>query len=172
MPSELHGHLYTIANKTSDYCNRRADEHHLQARTWSSVNRWLTLPAAVLAGAAGTALLTDSTNQTAVLIAGGVALIVAALTAASHALGPDALASQHKKGYDGFSSLGTRFEMFRDCTLEMNRSNEELTTELNDLLTTRDKLAATVPETSMRARKKVGARAGSAPRSDKCEAAI
>jgi len=154
--AELRAHLHRIADKTSTYCNRRADEHHLQARTWSSVNRWLTFPAAVLAGAAGTAIFADSTDETVVLIAGGIALLVAALTAASHVLAPDELANQHKKGFDGFAALGTRFEMFRDCTLELQRSNEQLTTELTDLLDKRDELAATVPETSMRARKKVG----------------
>jgi hypothetical protein len=149
----LHKHLYGIADETATECHRRADEHHVQARTWSSVNRWLSLPAAVLAGIAGTAIIANSTDQTLVLIAGSISLLVAALTAASHVLAPDQLANQHKKGFDGFSSLATRFELFRDCALELQRSNEQLTTELTDLLDRRDKLAATVPETSMRARK-------------------
>lgn len=152
---ELRNHIYKIADEAKTYCDTRADEHYQQARTWSSINRKLTLPAAVLAGAAGTAIIADSSTEIVVLIAGAVALVVAALTAASHVLGANDLANQHKKGFDGFSALATRFQVFRECTLQLQRSNEELMTELSELLDKRNALAAALPETSMRARNKV-----------------
>lgn len=148
----LSEHLKEIAGGEALYCSVRADEHHVQARTWSGVNRWLNLPAAVLAGAAGTAIIADSTNETVVLLGGVAALVVAALTAASHVLAADQTSTQHKQAYDGFYALATRFEMFRDVTLELSRTDEQLTKELSGLIDKRDQLAAEVPETSRRAR--------------------
>jgi hypothetical protein len=152
---ELRQDLYKLANSTSIGCDWRAAEHFQAARRWSSVHRWLALPAAVLAGIAGTAIIAESADETIVVIAGVVALIVAALTAASGVLAPDERANQHKKGFDGFSSLRTRFLVFRDCTIELPRSGEALTQELSALLDKRDELAAAVPETPRWAQNRV-----------------
>ncbi len=153
--TELHQQLRKLANNTSIGCDWRAEEHFQAARRWSSVHRWLALPAAVIAGIAGTAIIAESKDETLVLVAGILALVVAALTAASGVLIPDERASQHKKGFDGFSSLRTRFLVFRDVTLKLRRSDEDLQKELSALLDRRDELAAAVPETPMWARRKV-----------------
>jgi hypothetical protein len=119
------------------------------------VHRWLALPAAVIAGAAGTAIIADSNNESLVLIAGLATLFVASLTAASGVLTPDEQANQHKRAFDGFSALRTRFLVFRDCTLWLQRSDDELTKALTELLTKRDELAAAVPEPPRWAQRKV-----------------
>jgi hypothetical protein len=109
----------------------------------------------VLAGIVGTAIIANSEDQTTVLVAGILTLVVAAMTAASGVLTPDEQANRHKKGFDGFSSLRTRFLVFRDCTLELQRSGEQLTDELRELLDKRDALASAVPETPRWARNRV-----------------
>jgi len=152
---EVREHLHKLANNTSIGCDWRAAEHYQAARRWSSVHRWLALPAAVLAGVAGTAIIADSTNEALVLVSGVIALMVAGLTAASGVLTPDARASEHKKGFDGFSSLRTRFLMYRDCTLLLEGSEQELADQLTGLLDRRDELAAVVPETPLWAQRKV-----------------
>lgn len=151
---ELYDSLHKLANSTSIGCDWRAEEHYQAARRWSSVHRWLTLPAAVIGGVAGTAIIADSTAETLVLVAGLVAILVAALTAANGVLTPEERASQHKKGYDGFSSKRTQFLVFRDCTLRLGKAPEILEAELKELLSKRDDLASAVPEPPMWARKK------------------
>lgn len=156
MPGDdLRAQLRKLANSTSIGCDWRAAEHYQAARRWSSVHRWLALPAAVIAGAAGTAIIAESSNESLVLIAGLAALLVASLTAAAGVLTPDERANQHKKAFDGFSALRTRFLVFRDCTLWLQRTDEELTHELTELLNKRDELAAAVPEPPRWAQRKV-----------------
>jgi hypothetical protein len=147
--------LRKLADNTSIGCGWRAAEHYQAARRWSSVHRWLSLPAAVIAGAAGTAIIANTSDQTLVLIAGLAGLLVAGLTAASGVLTPDERANQHKKAYDGFSALLTRFRVFRDATLRSQRSDEELTQTLTKLLDQRDELAAVAPEPPLWAQRKV-----------------
>ena len=152
---DLRARLGTLADSTSIGCDWRAAEHYQAARRWSSVHRWLALPAAVIAGAAGTAIIADSSNESLVLIAGLAALLVASLTAAAGVLTPDERANQHKKAFDGFSALRTRFLVFRDCTLWLEMTDEELTQALTELLNKRDELAAAVPEPPRWAQRKV-----------------
>jgi hypothetical protein len=152
---EVRSSLRKLANNTSIGCDWRAAEHYQAARRWSSVHRWLALPAAVIAGAAGTAIIADSKNETLVLIAGLAGLLVAALTAANGVLRPNERATQHKNAYDGFSALRTRFLLFRDGELRLERSDEELAEALTELLNRRDELAAAVPEPPRWAQDKV-----------------
>lgn len=153
--AEIRNSLRSLANNTSIGCDWRAAEHYQAARKWSSVHRWLALPAAVIAGATGAAIIAESKDQALILIAGLAGLLVAALTAANGVLSPDERAAQHKKAYDGFSALRTRFLVFRDCTLLLERSDEELTQALTELLNRRDELAGAVPEPPRWAQRKV-----------------
>jgi hypothetical protein len=132
----------------------RADEHQLAAGFWGIVHRGLTSIAAVSAAIAGTSLLTAAKGGWRIA-AGILALIASALSALDTTLRAGQLAEDHKRGFDGFTRMRTKWLQFESVTLGLRHTDQELAEEFQRLVSERDQLSERVPAPPRWAAKRV-----------------
>lgn len=132
------------------------------ASFWSKVHLYIGIPAAILAAIAGASALSqfDYSN----IIAGILAIVVAALTAVTTFLNPNEKANSHHNAGINYNSLKTRTRIFHEIDCNCDLSIKDLTEELQELVKERDTLNQESPQISRRAyeRAKKGIQAGEA----------
>ena len=124
--------------------HKRAMQHNVAAGFWGIVHRGLTATAAVASAIAGTTVFTVATGGWR--IAGGVlALVAAALSTLDVTLRAGQLAEDHKRGFDGFTQMRTKWLQFKDVDMNLGSSPEDLAAEFRKLIGDRGQLSERVP---------------------------
>jgi len=136
--------LEVRAENMSSQSNRRADVHRLAAGFWGLVHRGLTSIAAVSAAIAGTSLLTSATGGWRIA-AGILALMAAVLSALDTTLRAGQLAEEHKRGFDGYIRIRTKWVQFRYVTLGLQYTENQLAEEFQRIVAESDQLAERIP---------------------------
>jgi hypothetical protein len=90
--------------------------HFNAAASWARVHLWLGLPTAVLAAIAGVSAFKQHPE-----LAGVLAILVAAITAATTFLNPSGRASAHQTAGNQFLTLRNQTRVFRTVTLASRR---------------------------------------------------
>jgi hypothetical protein len=131
-----------IAAREIENDARIAASCHFSAATfWYTLYYALGLPTSVLAAVAGVAALRDHT-----LVAAGLAIGVAALSAATTFLNAGERAHAHSKKRAQYEELKNAIRFFRTVTIAMTQSDDELATELARHARTRDTLNRDSPQ--------------------------
>tara|TARA_R100000027_G_C2245716_1_gene93208 strand:+ start:733 stop:1224 length:492 start_codon:yes stop_codon:yes gene_type:complete len=118
-----------------------AKGHYNTADRWNKIHLWIGIPNAVLAAIAGLSAFNDET-----LIAGSLAVSVAAITAITTFLNPGDRSSTHKRCAGEYLSLRNKSRIFENITSKHCKSEEELTSRFEEMINKRDDLNATSPQ--------------------------
>lgn len=136
-----------------------AKGHFSSATVWGKVYLWLGIPSAVLAAIAGVSALSTFDNSD--VVAGVLALIVAALAAITTFLNPNERTNLHHASGTRFNSLRNNARIFREIDCESQDPDDELIRKLKELATRRDELNEQSPQIGrwayQRARKSIEA---------------
>jgi hypothetical protein len=108
-----------------------AKGHFAAAEAWSKLNLILGLPAALLAAIAGGAALTRFDHHS--LIAGLLAICVAALTAMVTFLNPQEKANLHARAGNAYTSLRNKSRIFGEIHCSLDTPESELLAKLEEL---------------------------------------
>lgn len=108
------------------------------------MHRGLTSTAAVTAAIAGTSLLTAATGGWRIA-AGVLALTAAVLSTLDTTLKAAQSAEDHKRGFDGFTRMRTRFVQFGFVTVKLDQTPQQLAETFQGLVNERDQLSERVP---------------------------
>lgn len=115
--------------------------HYNAADRWSYIHLWIGIPNAVLAGIAGISAFNGSE-----IVAGSLAVVVAAVTAVNTFLNPGDRASTHKRCAGEYHSLRNRARIFSNIVCRSFTSDEELGARFEELIAKRDDLNAVSPQ--------------------------
>ena len=118
-----------------------AKGHFEAARRWNQVHFWIGLPAAVMSAGAGVSALSDEG-----LLAGVLALFVAALTATATFLNPSNRSTMHHQAGTQFNGVRNRARFFREIELGLGRTDADLALSLRELTKERDDLNVSSPQ--------------------------
>jgi hypothetical protein len=117
--------------------------------------------AAVAAAIAGTTLLTAAGGAWRI-VAGAIALLAAVFSTLDTTLKAGQLTEEHKRAFDGFTRMRTKWLQFQDITLALGQTDKELAEEFQRLIVERDQLSEQVPPPPEWARTIVAARKSAA----------
>jgi hypothetical protein len=115
--------------------------HFGAAKRWSRLHFWLGLPAAVGAAIAGAAALNDKAALSAV-----VAMAVTAMTATLTFLNPSDKANTHHSAGTRFNALRNSARRFREVTMLLGHTPDELAEMLAVIAKDRDSLNDSSPQ--------------------------
>ena len=118
-----------------------AKGHYNAADRWKYVHLWIGIPNAVLAAIAGI-----SAFEGCELLAGGLAIAVAAITATNTFLNPGDRSSIHHRCAGEYLSLRNRARIFNNIVLKQCSSSDEVNSKFNELVDKRDDLNSTSPQ--------------------------
>lgn len=128
--------LIAEAKRIQEDCLYSAKGHFEVAGRWTRVHFWLGIPSAALAAIAGASALAefDSNN----VVAGVLALVVAALTAISTFLNPNQRAGQHKVSGNQYLAIRNKVRVFADLEVDFESNKGLLLEQLKELGKERD----------------------------------
>ena len=151
--------LFVEASRVEEDSLFSARGHFEASRSWSKTHFSLGLPTAVIAGLSGVSALQD-----APLLAGGLAIIAAALASVMTFVNPSERAAAHHATGTKFNSLRNRARIYREIDLPGPLSLGEKTEQLRTLSQERDDANETSPQITRRAfqRAREGIEAGEA----------
>lgn len=129
------------ASRIEEDCTHSAKGHFEAARIWGWCNLGLGLPAVVLGAVAGVSAL-----KAMPILAGVLAILGSALTAALTFLKPSDRVSGHHMAGTRFNSLKNRARFFREVELPQETDPKRLTRALRTLAKERDELNQLSPE--------------------------
>lgn len=118
-----------------------AKGHYNVAARWQYVHLWIGIPNATLAAIAGL-----SAFQGSELVAGSLAVSVAAITAISTFLNPSGRSSTHKRCAAEYHALRNKARMFINITCRHCSSDNELSAKFEEMVSKRDDLNAASPQ--------------------------
>ncbi len=121
-----------------------AKGHFVVADFWVSFHLWIGVPTAVLAAIAGTSALSQFEKHN--IIAGILAIIVAALTAVTTFLNPNEKANSHLNAGNNYNSLRNKARIFCEIDSYGEDSDQEITKQLKELAKQRDGLNQDSPQ--------------------------
>jgi hypothetical protein len=141
-------------------CAARAEEHRVSTVRWNFWSMWLGFGAAFATAVAGVSFLASAKAGTwLAIVAGALALIAAAATAANTALQPRVRADEHKRAFDAYEILRKDLRDFMDLTLA--REPQSAYDTYGKLARRRRELQSEAPAIEEWARKKVRKAGGS-----------
>jgi len=115
-----------------------AKGHFEVADYWTHYHLYLGIPAATLSAIAGAAALAQFDNHS--IIAGVLAIIVAALTGVTTFLNPNEKASAHQNVGNKYNALRNKARAFYNLDTLMEESEQKLVEQLKALARQRDEL--------------------------------
>lgn len=118
-----------------------AKGHYNTSDRWRHVHLWIGIPNAILAAVAGLKAF-----EGADIMAGTLALIVAAIAALYTFLNPGDRASTHRRCAGEYLSLRNQSRIFVNITSRSSDSDHEIKTRFEELVSKRDNLNATSPQ--------------------------
>lgn len=114
-----------------------AKGHFYTAQSWSNINLWLGCFSAFFSAIAGASAMSQFCYHD--ILAGGLSMIVAGLTAIITFINPNEKASTHQKAGNNYSALRNDIRIFYD--IEIDKADDEQTVgELKKLNDRRNKL--------------------------------
>lgn len=118
--------------------------HFVAASGWKNFHLWIGVPMVIMSSIAGAAALArfDTTN----LIAGLLAITVAALSGVMTFLNPNERVSAHQAAGNAFDALLNKTRIFRVIDCWNTESDEILTERIKDLSTQKSRLNETSPQ--------------------------
>ena len=129
------------ASRIEEDCTHSAKGHFEAARIWGWCNMGLGLPAVVLGAVAGVSAL-----KAMPVVAGVLAILGSALTAALTFLKPSDRVSGHHVSGTRYNSLKNRARLFREVDVPQATDPKRLTRALRTLAKERDELNQLSPE--------------------------
>jgi len=122
-----------------------AKGHFAAAHLWSVCHIWLGMPTSVLAAvAAASAFLKSEKN----MVAGLISTLVAALSAVTTFLNPNARGAAHLKAGNSYDALHNKTRIFRTIECWSGESDTILTKKLKDFSEEKNKLNRESPQPS------------------------
>ncbi|PIR85045.1 hypothetical protein COU15_02625 [Candidatus Kaiserbacteria bacterium CG10_big_fil_rev_8_21_14_0_10_45_20] len=117
--------------------------HFYAAQFWTNLHLWIGVPATILAAVAGASALSQFDNHQ--IIAGVLAILVAALSAVSTFINPNENAAIHHNAGNRYNSLKNRARIFSEIDVDVE-SDEDLLVKLRTLSAERDELNEKSPQ--------------------------
>ncbi len=117
--------------------------HFYAAQFWTNLHLWIGIPATILAAIAGASALSQFDNHQ--IIAGVLAILVAALSAVSTFVNPNEKATIHHSAGNRYNSLKNRARIFSEIDMDIE-SDESLLAKLKTLSAERDELNEKSPQ--------------------------
>ncbi len=117
--------------------------HFYAAQLWTNLHLWIGIPATILAAIAGASALSQFDNHQ--IIAGVLAILVAALSAVSTFVNPNEKATIHHSAGNRYNSLKNRARIFSEIDMDIE-SDESLLAKLRTLSAERDELNEKSPQ--------------------------
>jgi len=117
--------------------------HFYAAQFWTNLHLWIGIPATILAAIAGASALSQFDNHQ--IIAGVLAILVAALSAVSTFVNPNEKAAIHHSAGNRYNSLKNRARIFSEIDVGIE-SDESLLAKLRTLSAERDELNEKSPQ--------------------------
>ena len=115
-----------------------AKGHYEAAKYWTNLHLLIGIPTTILSAAAGASALTQFDNHS--IIAGILAITVAALIALTTFLNPNEKANSHQSAGDKFSAIRNSIRMFYNIDSSLVTPEHELIRQLKDFAKQRDEL--------------------------------
>jgi hypothetical protein len=115
-----------------------AKGHYEAAKYWRNLHLLIGIPTVVLSATAGASALTQFDYHN--IIAGFLAITVAALTALTTFLNPNEKANSHQNAGDKFSAIRNGVRMFYNIDSSLATPEHELIRQLKDFAKQRDEL--------------------------------
>lgn len=112
--------------------------HYEEANYWSRLHLLLGIPTAIISAIAGVSALAQFDNHA--VLAGVLAIIVAALSGITTFLHPDGKATTHQSSGSKYSTLRNKVRAFYNLDIYVGESEQELLDQLKSLATQRDEL--------------------------------
>lgn len=136
--------LLREARRIEEDANYSARSHFVAARRWRAVHLWVGIPTVIASAVSGLSALGQFDNHN--VIAGLLALLVAAAIAVTTFLNPHKQASVHLEAGNRFLALRNQARFFYtiDCR-DQQHTDTELTTMLRRLAHRRDSLNQNAP---------------------------
>lgn len=131
------------AERIEEDCLYSAKGHFQAGRFWGNFNLWIGIPTTILA-AVGSATALSSFDSHG-LVAGILAIIVAALSAVATFVNPVERADTHLSAGNKYNSLRNRARTFGEIDIDIER-NDKLLLTLKDLSKERDGLNQELPQ--------------------------
>ncbi|GGE94564.1 SLATT domain-containing protein [Shewanella carassii] len=141
MNEELLKEYQSETNRIEEDAIHSAKAHYNAAERWSHINLFIGIPNAVLAAFAGVEAFKGSE-----VLAGSLAIAVAAITAISTFLNPGDRASNHKRCAGEYLALKNRSRIFNKIDCERIESEDKLDAIFKELVDKRDNLNSTSPQ--------------------------
>ncbi len=118
-----------------------AKGHYNTADRWQHVHLWIGIPNAILAAVAGVSAFEGST-----IVAGSLAIVVAAVAALSTFLNPGDRSSTHRRCAGEYLSLRNNSRIFVNIRSHSNDSDQKINAQFEELVVKRDDLNSTSPQ--------------------------
>lgn len=118
-----------------------AKGHYNAADRWRYCHLWIGIPNAILAAISGVSAFEGST-----VLAGSLAIAVAAVAAVNTFLNPGERAATHRRCGGEYLSLRNKSRIFMNITTHIYESDERLNISFEELVTKRDDLNSTSPQ--------------------------
>jgi len=140
MTESLLDKLAAESRRIEEDAEHSAKGHYNAADRWGRCHLWLGLPAAVLAAIASAAAFKEYPE-----LAGGLAILTAALTTVLTFLKPSEHAENHKAVADQYLALRNQTRIFREIELATGADPEQARERLLELASSRDELNQIAP---------------------------
>lgn len=124
----------------------------IAANFWTKFHLWMGVPTAILAAIAGASALSQFENHN--IVAGILAIMVAALTAVTTFLNPNEKANSHLNAGNKYNSLRNKARIFCEIDSCEETSIQELIKQLKELAKQRDELNQNSPQIPKKAYEK------------------
>lgn len=141
MKDQLIAEYRKEAARISEDALHSSKGHYNAADRWRHVHLWIGIPNALLAAIAGISAFKGSE-----VLAGSLAVAVAAITAVNTFLNPGDRASTHKRCAGEYHSLRNRARIFTNIVCRCFGSAEELSAKFEEMVAKRDDLNAASPQ--------------------------
>jgi hypothetical protein len=120
-----------------------AKGHFYAAQFWTNLHLWFGIPATIMAAVSGASALSQFDNHQ--IIAGILAILVAALSAVSTFINPNEKANIHHSAGNRYNSLKNRARIFSEIDMNLD-TDENLLKKFRSLSTERDELNEKSPQ--------------------------
>ena len=121
-----------------------AKGHFVAANFWTNFHLWIGVPTAIVSAIAGVSALSQFDNHN--IIAGTLAIIVAALVAVTTFLNPNEKADSHRNVGNTYNSLRNKARIFCEIDSCRENSDQEIIRHLKELAKQRDELNQNSPQ--------------------------
>lgn len=138
--TDLKFNLIAEASRIEEDAEHSAKGHYNAGNRWGHYHLYIGLPATLISAIAGAAAFKNCPE-----LAGGLALLVTALTTVLTFLKPSEHAETHKAAAGQYHSLRNQTRIFRTIELEDGLEPDAAKARLLELARTRDELNATSP---------------------------